>query len=246
MQQLENNLLEIKGLVSGYGKLDVLHELSLSVPARSLTAIVGPNGAGKSTLMNSIMNLVKVKSGEIYFKGQLISRKDPSEITAMGIGYVPQLNNVFPGMTVEENMEMGAFTLLKNKKAKEAIDRVYDKFPRLSDRRNQRASTLSGGERQMLAIGTALLLEPELLILDEPTTGLAPTIVSELIESITQIRKGGATLIWVVEDNPMQVLPHAVLVYVMEGGVIKAQKTGLDFINEPDFIQMFLGYCKDI
>jgi ABC-type branched-subunit amino acid transport system ATPase component len=242
---MANSLLEIKDLVSGYGKLDVLYGVSLNVSAGSLTAVVGPNGAGKSTLMNSIMNLIKVKSGEVYFKGQRLNRKDPSEITAMGIGYVPQLRNVFPEMTVAENLEMGAFTLLKTKKSKNVIDKVYQTFPCLEERKNQRASTLSGGERQMLAIGSALLLEPELLILDEPTTGLAPSIVGELIESITQIKEGGATLIWVVEDNPMQVLPLADRVYVMEGGVIKAEKAGMEFINEPDFTQMFLGYCKD-
>jgi len=235
------NMLEIKGLMAGYGKLTVLHDINLTVQKGSLTAIVGPNGAGKTTLMNSILHVNQIMKGEILYNGKTISAMEPHEIAAMGIGYVPQARNVFPGMTVEENLDMGTYLSDPHADTKKMIEAIYTAFPRLKERKKQKASTLSGGERQMLALGSVLLLKPELLILDEPITGLAPQIVTELIESIMQIKEQGTTLLWVVEENPMQILPLSDIVYVMDGGTIKTKKTGMEFVGAPDFMEMFLG-----
>ncbi len=237
-----DNLLEIKELVAGYGKLAVLHNIDLTVTKGSLTCIVGSNGAGKSTLMNAIMNLNHIMKGTIRYKETVISEMEPHEIVKLGIGYVPQVRNVFPGLTVQENLEMGTYLYDKNTDKKAAIANIYNTFPRLKERQYQKASTLSGGERQMLAIGSALLSNPELLVLDEPVTGLAPTIVLELIDSIMKIKEQGTTLIWVVEGNPMQILPLADMVYVMDGGTITMKSTGSAFGEDSDFMKMFLGH----
>lgn len=235
-----NDLLVINNLVSGYGKLPVLHDIDLSVPQGSLTAVIGPNGAGKTTLMNSIVNTVNVIQGEIRFKGQLIHRSETCTIVARGIGYVPQTNNVFPSLSVQENLEMGCELVPKTQWGPR-IEEAYDRFPRLRDRKKQKASTLSGGERQMLAIGSALMANPELLILDEPITGLSPQISDEVAEGIIRINKQGTTVIWVVEENPTQVLSVADWVYVMESGTIKTRETGKELLEAPDFRGIFLG-----
>jgi ABC-type branched-subunit amino acid transport system ATPase component len=235
-----DNILEIKGLTSGYGKLPILHDVNFSVARGSLTSVIGPNGAGKTTLMSSIINTVNIMAGEIWYEGQKINDKEPNEIAAMGVGYVPQSANVFPNMTVDENLEMGAHTLPKQQRMIE-IESIYHMFPRLRERIKQKASTLSGGERQMLAIGSALLTNPRMIILDEPTSGLSPQIVDDVMDSIIQIRKKGATLIWVVEENPKQVLSVADMVYVMENGYIKTKSSSQELLEAEDFSQIFLG-----
>lgn len=238
--QQADNLLTISGLVSGYGKLPVLQDVSLSVAAGSLTAIIGPNGAGKTTLVKSVVNIVDLMGGEIHFRDEVISRLPTHRIVELGIGFVPQTAATFPTLSVQENLEMGCRFVPPGNRARE-IERVYTRFPRLSERKRQRARTLSGGERQMLAIGSALLANPELLILDEPVTGLSPQLTDEVVAGITEINQQGTTVLWVVEENPLQVLSAADWVYVMESGRVKNSTNAEELLAAPDFRQIFLG-----
>ncbi len=232
--------LVVSGLVSGYGKLPVLHDVSLSVDDGSLTAVIGPNGGGKTTLMKSIVGIVDIMDGEIRYKGRRISGLEPHEIVALGIGFMPQTDNVFPTMTVHENLEMGCKFLSRPDWAAE-IEAVYTRFPRLKGRTRQRAQTLSGGERQMLAIGSTLLAHPDFLILDEPVTGLSPQLTDEVAEGISAINKSGTTVLWVVEENPQQVLSLADWVYVMEGGRMKSNCKASELLDAANFREIFLG-----
>ena len=228
------------GLRSGYGKIPVLHDVSMTVRDGSLTAVIGPNGGGKTTLMKSILGLVTIMAGEIRYRDRRISALEPHEIVELGIGFMPQTANVFPTMTVQENLEMGSKFLARGARAAE-IEATYERFPRLKERRRQRARTLSGGERQMLAIGSALLSQPALLILDEPVTGLSPQITDEVAEGIGAINAAGTTILWVVEENPRQVLDLADWVYVMEGGRIKSDCAAAELLEAENFREIFLG-----
>lgn len=233
------SLLEVNDVVSGYGKIPILHDVNLHVNEGEMVAVIGANGAGKSTLMHTISGLLPTTKGSIYFKGERIDNKSPSEIAKMGLGYVPQRKNVFADLTVQENLEMGAYTL---KNSQNRIDEMLELFPRLKERINQKAGTLSGGERQMLALSSALIVNPKFLLLDEPITGLAPQIIKGLIEMIVQICKQGTMILWVVEENPKDVLVHADRVYLMESGVMKLERTGKEFLEEEDLEQLFLGH----
>ncbi|MCL5958216.1 MAG: ATP-binding cassette domain-containing protein, partial [Chloroflexi bacterium] len=185
------SLLEVKEVKSGYGRMLVLHGVDLSVAEGALTVLLGPNGAGKTTLMQTIFGLLPLAAGSVQFQGESIAGLDPALIARKGIGYVPQENSVFPDLTVHENLEMGGFSL---KDSRKTVNEVYELFPRLKERVTQKAGTLSGGERQMLAVGCALLLKPRLLILDEPTTGLAPQMREVLIETIREINNRGTSI----------------------------------------------------
>ncbi len=205
-----------------------------------MTAIIGPNGAGKTTLMKSIAGIVDVMSGEIRYGDRDIGVLKPFDIAALGVGFVPQTDNVFPTMTVHENLEMGCRFLPRGDRATE-IEAIYAQFPRLKKRRRQRAQTLSGGERQMLAIGSALLCHPDLLLLDEPVLGLSPQITDEVTDRISAINSSGTTVLWVVEENPRQVLGLADWVYVMDGGTVKSNCKASDLLDAPNFREIFLG-----
>ena len=239
-EQQAGDLLTISGLVSGYGKLPVLQDVSLTVAAGSLTAVIGPNGAGKTTLAKSVVNIVDLMGGEIRFHGQALHRLPTHKIVELGIGFVPQTAATFPSLTVQENLEMRCRFVDPANRGTE-INSVYSRFPRLAERKRQRARTLSGGERQMLAIGSALLANPELLILDEPVTGLSPQLTDEVVAGITEINQQGTTVLWVVEENPLQVLGAADWVYVMESGRVKNSTNAAELLEAPDFRQIFLG-----
>lgn len=233
------SFLELKGVVSGYGKIPILHEVNLHVEEGELVGIIGSNGAGKTTLMHTISGLLPLMSGTIHFNGQRIDLLSPNQIATLGLGYVPQRKNVFAELTVLENLEMGAYPL---KNPKDKIAEMLDMFPRLKERIGQKAGTLSGGERQMLALSSALIVSPKFLLLDEPITGLAPQIIKGLIEMIVEIRNRGTTVIWVVEENPREVLIHADRVYLMDSGIIKMERTGKQFMEEEDLEELFLGH----
>jgi ABC-type branched-subunit amino acid transport system ATPase component len=188
--------------------------------------------------MHTIAGLLPVTQGEIRFQDQKISNLAGSKIAAQGLGYVPQRRNVFADMTVLENLHMGGYSL---KNPKEEIESMLQLYPILRERLKQRAGTLSGGERQMLALACAMLTKPTMLLLDEPTTGLAPQIIKGLIELIVRANKQGTTIIWVVEENPKQVLQHADRVYLMDSGQIKAEYTGKQMMEEVDIESLFLG-----
>lgn len=233
------SFLEVKDVVSGYGKIPILHEISLHVNQGEMVGIIGSNGAGKTTLMHTISGLLPLMNGSITFQGKKIDNVSPSDIARMGLGYVPQRKNVFAELTVLENLEMGAYTL---KKPKDKINEMLEMFPRLHERIGQKAGTLSGGERQMLALASALIVNPKLLLLDEPITGLAPQIIKGLIEMIVEIRNQGTTVVWVVEENPKEVLKHADRVYLMDSGIIKMERTGKQLLEEENFEELFLGH----
>ncbi|MFJ7729084.1 ABC transporter ATP-binding protein [Neobacillus sp. NPDC097160] len=233
------SLLEVKEAVSGYGKIPILHDVSIKVEEGELVAIIGSNGAGKTTLMHTISGLLPLMKGSLRLFDKRIDNLPPSEIAKMGLGYVPQRKNVFRELSVRENLEMGAYTL-KNPQSR--IEEMLDMFPRLRERINQKAGTLSGGERQMLALSSALIVNPKLLLLDEPITGLAPQIIKGLIELIVEIRNKGTTIIWVVEENPKDVLIHADRVYLMDSGVIKMERTGRQFMEEENLEELFLRH----
>lgn len=231
-------LLEVKNVHSGYGRVPVLHGVSLAVEEGEMVAVLGPNGAGKTTLMSAIFGLLPLMEGEIKFEGRPINGLSPHIIAQKGIGYVPQQRNIFSNLTVRENLEMGGFLL---KDPGDRIGYVYQIFSRLKERSGQLAGTLSGGERQMLAIGSALIMSPKLLILDEPISGLSPQVTEMVCEKICEINNAGTAILWVVEENPRQVLAHSRHACMLESGVIKRSGTGREFLEDEYFEEMFLG-----
>ncbi len=232
------SLLNITSLESGYGKIPILHGIDLHIDEGELVAVIGPNGAGKSTLLQAIAGLLPCWKGRVEFDGKRVHDYEPSKLPMWGLGYVPQDRNVFANLTVAENLEMAA-TLLKDRTPK--IKAAYERFPILGERQKQLARTLSGGERQMLAIASALMLNPKLLMIDEPTTGLAPRIGEEVISLILEINAGGTAILWVVEENPSSVLKHCPRVYLIESGQIRRTDSGLNLLNDPKFAELFLG-----
>ncbi len=235
-----DSILLVDSLVSGYGKLAVLHQVSLDIRRGRMTAVIGPNGAGKSTLMKSIMHLVNNIAGTVHFEGRAIQSLETQVIAALGIGYVPQTQNVFGALSVQENLEMSC-NLLPRFEHGAAIEAAFERFPRLKERSKQAGRSLSGGERQMLAIASALLARPKLLILDEPVSGLSPHMTDEVAEGIRQINETGVTVIWVVEENPQQVIALSDDVCVMDTGTIRLQSAATDILASADFKQLFLG-----
>ena len=231
-------LLEVDGLFSGYDEGEVVHGVSLAAGEGAITAVVGPNGAGKTTLVQTIAGVVPARRGTIRFDAQPLDRCATRERTLRGLGYTPQRQNVFGELTVQENLDVvvRAFHVPRQR-----LDEVFGQFPILRERARQRAGTLSGGERQQLAIASALLMRPRLLMLDEPTTGLAPQIVAALIEQIRAIRADGAGVLWVIEEHPSQILPHCDWVYLVESGQVRHEATGPDLLADPRFTEMFLG-----
>ncbi|MCL5265372.1 MAG: ABC transporter ATP-binding protein [Chloroflexi bacterium] len=232
------SLLEVTHLESGYGRIPVLHGIDLAVEEGEMVAVIGPNGAGKSTLMRSIFGLLPRWHGEVQFLGRRVHDYEPSLLPTWGLSYVPQGINVFTALTVAENLEM-ACHLLKVPGPK--IREICQRFPILERRRGQLAGTLSGGERQMLAIASALMLGPKLLMLDEPTTGLAPIVAAEVIQHILDINREGTAILWVVEENPASVLQHCSRVYLLESGQIRRTDSGIGLLNDPHFAELFLG-----
>ncbi len=212
-------ILKVENLEASYGYLKILHGINLEVKIGDLVAIVGPNGSGKSTTIKTIFGLIKPDNGRVIFKDKSITNKKPYEIVRYGIAYVPQGRIVFQTMTVEENLEMGAYTVKDNRIVKQRINEIYNFFPILKEKRHQRATFLSGGQQQMLSIGRALMLKPELILMDEPSLGLAPKTMLEIFEKIKDINKKGVTVI-LVEQNAHMALKICNKAYVLEQGKI--------------------------
>jgi branched-chain amino acid transport system ATP-binding protein len=213
-----------------YKELQALWEISLEVNEGEVVALVGPNGAGKTTTLNSISGLLRYDSGEIRFLGQPIGKMQPHKIVELGISQVPESGKIFTGMSVLENLELGAFVPQARKAREQTMRRVYEIFPRLAERYNQQAGTLSGGERQMLAIGRALMSRPKLLMLDEPSFGLAPILVEQMFEMIAKINQQGVTIL-LVEQNIQAALDLAHRAYLLENGRIVGQGTTQDLLS---------------
>jgi len=233
-------ILEVERLEGGYKDFKVLHNITFNVKSGSITALLGPNGAGKTTTVNTIVGLLKAWSGRIIFNGIDITNQQPSIIANLGIGLVPEGRRILENMSVYENLELGAYIKDARKRFKDTIEWIYTLFPILKERRNQRAGTLSGGERQMLAIARALMRRPKLLILDEPSLGLAPKIVQQIFNVIEKLRSEGITIL-LVEQNVHLTLKIMDYGYILERGVIVEEGTSEELINSPLFKRAYLG-----
>lgn len=232
-------LLEVKGLVSGYGRLIILHGVSLRVAQGEMVSIIGPNGAGKSTAMKAIFGLLPLRDGHVRFGAAEVGRLRPQERLRLGLSYVPQGRSIWPNMTVRENLELGAF-IRHDGRIEQDIDRVYERFPILAEKRRSLAGTLSGGQQKMLEVGRALMLEPKLLMLDEPSLGLAPQVIETLFEKLLELREGGTTLL-MVEQNARRALEVSDRGYVLELGRNRFEDTGPRLLNDPQVKQLYLG-----
>lgn len=233
-------LLEINDLTLLYGRIQALHGISLHVDEGEVVALIGANGAGKTTTMRAISGLRPVASGSIVFDGTDVTRMRADLRVVRGIGQAPEGRGVFPGMTVVENLEMGAYTRRDRSAIAEDMKMVMDLFPRLHERRKQAGGTLSGGEQQMLAVGRALMARPKLLLLDEPSMGLAPMLIQQIFEIITRINEQGTTIL-LVEQNAQQALSRAHRGYVLETGRIVKEGTGRDLLHDPAVKEAYLG-----
>jgi branched-chain amino acid transport system ATP-binding protein len=233
--------LEIKDLRVHYGKIEAIKGISVVVNEGEIVTLIGANGAGKTTTLKTISGLRPVSSGSIVFDGQDISKLPAHERVKLGISQAPEGRGVFPGMTVLENLEMGKYHLkMRSAEIAEDLEKVYTLFPRLKERVNQAGGTLSGGEQQMLAIGRALMARPKVLLLDEPSMGLAPQMIANIFRIITEINKQGVTIL-LVEQNAQQALNRAHRAYVLETGSITKEANAKDLLNDPHVKSAYLG-----
>jgi len=234
------DLLVIDKLRAGYGRIDVLHEISLAVPAGEIVTIIGANGAGKTTTLHTISGLVRAREGKIVFAGKPIEKLRPYEIVRLGISQSPEGRKIFPRMSVLENLQMGAYTRSDKAGIQKDIDYAYELFPVLKERHQQLGGTLSGGEQQMLAVARALMSKPKLLLLDEPSLGLAPMIVLKIFEVIRRLNSEGIAVL-LVEQNARQALKLAHRGYVLETGSITCTGTGQELLRDERVQDAYLG-----
>ena len=232
-------MLEVENLEVDYGPLTALHGVSLTIQPGEMVALVGPNGAGKSTLLKTIAGLLAPRAGFIRWQGQLVSTEPPERIVERGIALVPEGRRLFAGMTVRENLELGAFTQRAQRKRQEQFERVYAIFPRLSERERQLAGSLSGGEQQMLALGRALMGLPRLLLLDEPSLGLAPRFVESIFSILAELHREGMTLL--IVEQSIQALKLAGRAYILEGGRIAGAGEGRSLLADDHVRAAYLG-----
>ena len=231
-------VLNIDNLSGGYGEADILHGVSLQVNTSEIVVVIGPNGAGKSTALKAVFGLLRLSGGSVHLAGEEITNMDPAQVVNKGVCYVPQTNNVFPTLTVQENLEMGAY--IRKDDFRPRLQEIYEMFPPLAEKKKQVAGELSGGQRQMVAIGKALMLEPTILMLDEPTAGLSPIYRNEIFQIIRQINASGVPIL-MVEQNAKQSLAVANRAYVLVDGQNRTSGKGIDLLNDPEIAKMFLG-----
>jgi branched-chain amino acid transport system ATP-binding protein len=227
-----------KNLTAGYGGVDIIKNITLEVKQGEIAVIVGPNGAGKSTAMKSLLGMLKLTDGSVSFAQDDISNMLPQDRVNLGIAFVPQTNNVFTGMSVEENLEMGGF--IRTDDIQHTIEDIYNLFPVLKEKRNQNAGELSGGQRQQVAFGRALMTKPKILMLDEPTAGVSPIVMDELFSRIIEVGKTGVGIL-MVEQNAKQALSIADRGYVLVNGKNSREGSGQDLLNNPEVRKSFLG-----
>jgi ABC-type branched-subunit amino acid transport system ATPase component len=231
-------VLAVEDLVSGYvPEVDILRGVDFVVREGEIVTVIGPNGAGKSTLIKSVFGLLPPRKGRVVLRGEDLAGLRPHSITRRGMSYVPQLDNIFQSLTVEDNLEMGA---LDRSKTKQAMGRVFELFPRLGERRTQTAGTMSGGERQLLAMGRALMPDPEVLLLDEPSAGLAPAFVEAIFEKVEEINRSGVTIV-MVEQNARRALGMSNRGYVLDLGQNRFEGAGRELLEDPKVAQLYLG-----
>lgn len=236
-------LLELKNVEAAYGNIKALKGINLSVEEGKIVTLIGANGAGKSTTMKTIMGVMKPTAGEIRFKGESLVGKKPYSIVSTGVVLVPEGRQILQNMTVRENLELGAYQRKDKEGIREDLSKVFERFPRLFERQNQFGGTLSGGEQQMLAIGRAMMAKPELMLLDEPSMGLAPLVVQQIFEVIKDINKMGTTVL-LVEQNARKALQIADYAYVMETGKIVMEGPASEVAGNSDVMAAYLGGAK--
>lgn len=231
-------VLELNNLHAGYGQTEILHDLSLYVNPNEIVAIIGPNGAGKSTAMKSVLGLLNIREGSVVLNGEDITNTPAQKVIERGISYVPQTNNVFVNLSVQENLEMGAWTRPTGVEAR--LEEMYDLFPDLAEKRGQAAGSLSGGQRQMVAMAKALMVDAKILLLDEPTAGLSPKYRGEIFATIQKIKNTGVPIL-IVEQNAKQALGVSDRGYVLVDGANRHTGTGAGLAADPEIARMFLG-----
>lgn len=238
MVKEEKMILETDKVTAGYGGVDVLFDASIKIKEKELVAIIGPNGAGKTTLLRTISGVLSPRKGEIIFKGEKLNGKTPRERSALGIGYIPQDDKIFPKMSCIDNLRMGAYTLPREKFS-EMLEKVYQLFPILKERRNQTAGQFSGGQRQMLAVARALMMEPEILLLDEPTSGLQPSLVKEVLDKVRDLHQQGMTTLIVAQNR--EALEIAERAYLIRAGQVVLEDTVEGLLDNDQVIQLYFG-----
>jgi len=231
-------ILKAEDITVGYTEVDILHDVGIRVKSGEIVSIIGPNGAGKSTLLKTIFGILKPRNGTVTLKEEDITGLNPDKIARKGISYVPQVENVFPSMTIQENLEMGAF--IRDDDYSQRIDEVYDLFTVLRERKKQKVGHLSGGQRQMVAMGRALMLDPQVLLLDEPSAGLAPVLVSDIFEKIMEINATGVAMI-IVEQNAREALKMAHHGYVLAMGRNVLDDKGEALLENEEVGRLYLG-----
>ncbi len=234
-------MLELRNVSAAYGNIQVLHNIDIEINSGEIITLIGANGAGKSTTLMAISGIVPVRSGKILFEGKSIHTLSPDKLVAQGICQVPEGRHIFPALTVQENLDMGAFLRNDSEGIKEDLDYVFSLFPILAERRSQDGGTLSGGEQQMLAMSRALMARPKLLLLDEPSMGLAPLIIKQIFEIVKKINKDHNTTIFLVEQNANQALHIADRGYVIENGVITISDNAENLLHNQDIQKAYLG-----
>jgi len=236
---MNKTVIECNGIAAGYVKgLNILQGVDLLVNEKEIVSIIGPNGAGKSTLLKAIMGIISISGGRFYINGNEQTNTPTHEIVREGVGYVPQVENVFPSLTIEENLEIGSWTL--NSNIKETISKIFDDFPMLKERRKDKAGNLSGGQRQILALARALTTSPEILLLDEPSAGLSPVAIKEVFEIIKNINSKGVAIL-LVEQNAKRALNFSDRGYVLDQGRNAYQGNGQELLNDPRVVDLYLG-----
>lgn len=240
------NILETKGLNVGYGPIHVIYDLDFEVPDGEVTVIVGPNGVGKTTLLKAIMGLATVYSGQVMFQGKDITNIPPYERTKLGIGYMPQTGNIFSKLTVEDNLKMAAYTVNSAKMYSDKLEFVFNLFPRLKEYMPRAAGTLSGGERQMLAEGMVLMREPKLMMVDEPTAGLMPKLVNDVMKQLEQMAETTGLPIVLVEQRAKRALQVGDKAYMMRGGKFTFSGAAEALANHPQLNEMYLGAVESV
>jgi len=236
---MNKTILECNAVAAGYVKgLNILQGVDLVVYENEIVSIIGPNGAGKSTLLKAIMGLINISGGRFFIEGQEKTNLATHKIVNLGVGYVPQVANVFPSLTIEENLEIGSWSLKTNKK--KALERIYEDFEILKDRKRDKAGNLSGGQRQILALARALITSPQILLLDEPSAGLSPVAINEVFAKVKEINESGVAIL-LVEQNAKRALSFSDRGYVLDQGRNAYQGSGEDLLNDPRVIDLYLG-----
>ncbi len=233
-------LLELNDVRAAYGRLEALHGINIRVETGEIVTIIGANGAGKTTTLNAICGIVRVTNGSILLEGEEIANRSTKDVVRLGLSQVPEGRKLFSELTVAENLEMGAYLRKKGQEMRMDLDYVFELFPRLKERRKQPAGSLSGGEQQMCAIGRAIMAKPRILLLDEPSLGLAPLLVKQIFEIIQRLQRGGATIL-LVEQNAKMALETAHRAYVMETGRLTMEGEAEDLLNDPSIQNAYLG-----